>query len=179
MSVVLTERLRLRPWNAGDADALADIFAQPPVWYYPFCRGLSREESDRFLRHQFDHWATHGFGSWAAELEAEKVLIGYIGLAVPTWLPEVLPAVEVGWRLDPRHWGKGLATEGGRASLRHGFEELGLDRIISILQPENTASARVAHKLGMRHHSSVKDRQRGTHLEVYEVTRTDWEAAAT
>ncbi len=176
MSVVLTERLRLRPWSAGDAEALAAIFAQPDVWYYPFCRGLSRQESDRFLQHQLDHWATHGFGSWAAELEGEQALIGYIGLAVPTWLPEVLPAVEVGWRLEPRQWGKGLATEGGRASLRHGFEEMGLSRIIAILQPENAASARVVAKLGMRHHGNVKDRQRGTHLEVYEMTRDDWHA---
>ena len=176
MSTVETERLILRPWTADDGDALAAIFAHPAVWWYPFGRGLSREASDRLLDRQLRHWETHGFGLWAAELKGEGTLIGYIGLAVPDWLPEVLPAVEVGWRLHPDHWGMGLATEGGRASLRYGFEALGLDRIIAIVQPANTASGRVVEKLGFRHWRSTRDPERGVDLEVHEMTRADWEA---
>jgi len=58
---------------------------------------------------------------WAAELKDDARLVGFIGLAVPRWLPEVLPAVELGWRLHPDEWGRGLATEGGRAALRYGL----------------------------------------------------------
>ena len=56
---------------------------------------------------------------------------------------------EVGWRLDRAFWGRGLATEAARASVAYGFETLGLERIISIIQPENRGSRRVAEKAGL------------------------------
>ena len=175
MSTVETERLVLRPWLSSDIDALAAIFAEPAVWRYPFGRGFSRAESEQFLDRQLEHWETFGFGSWAVELKAEERLIGYIGLSVPRWLPEVLPAVEVGWRLHPDCWGRGLATEGGRASLGHGFEVLELDRIISIFVPDNVASGRVMEKLGMHDWRTVTDPTWGFRLSVYEVTQVDWQ----
>ena len=177
MSTVETERLRLRPWEAGDLDALTTIFAEPAFWRYPFGRAFSREETERFLGRQLHHWATHGYGMWAAELKAGARLVGYMGLSVPSWLPEVLPAVEVGWRLHPGQWGRGLATEGGRAGLRYGFEELDLDRIVSICMPENVASLRVMDKLGMTTVLTTTDPERGVALEVWEITRAAWQVA--
>ncbi len=171
-----TERLVLRPWRADDIDALADLFAEPEVWRYPLGRGLTRAETERFLDRQVEHWETFGFGMWAAELCGEDGLVGYIGLAVPTWLKEVLPAVEVGWRLHPRCWGRGLATEGGRASLRYGFEVLELDRIISIFMPENVASGRVMTKLGLRDWRTTTD-ERGVLIQVREIALADWVAS--
>ena len=173
--MVETERLLLRRWTEDDLDALTATFAEPELWRYPFGRGLTPEESERFLRRQLDHWEEYGFGVWAVELRAEPGLIGYIGLAVPHWLPQVLPAVEVGWRLHPVYWGRGLATEGGRASLRYGFETLDLDRIIAILMPENLASARVTDKLGMSDALTTWDDERGVQLVVREITRGAWE----
>lgn len=178
MSTVETERLRLRPWVAGDIEPLAAIFAEPEVWRYPFGRAFTREESERFLTRQMEHWDTHGFGTWAADLKEEERLVGYIGLSVPTWLPAVLPAVEVGWRLHPGHWGRGLATEGGRASLGYGFESLGLDRIIAIFMAENVASVRVMEKLGMHPFTTAHDRERDVALEVFAVERAEWDATA-
>lgn len=177
MSTVETERLLLRSWRTDDLGALTALFAEPAVWWYPLRRGLTPEESERFLDRQIEHWEVHGFGMWAAELKAEEELAGYIGLAVPEWLPEVLPAVEVGWRLHPRWWGAGLATEGGRASLRHGFDGLGLDRIISIFQPENMASGGVMAKLGMRDWLVTEDRL-GSTLHVRDITAAQWRAGA-
>jgi RimJ/RimL family protein N-acetyltransferase len=174
MSVVQTERLVLRPWEPSDIDDLVALFAIPAVWKYPAGRGLARDESEQFLERQLGHWEEHGFGLWAAELAGERTLIGFIGLAVPKWLPEVLPAVEVGWRLHPDQWGKGLATEGARASLRHGFETLGLDRIISIFDPDNVASGRVMEKLGMRSCLTTTDPRWGTTLLVREIVRAEW-----
>ncbi|MDQ6839537.1 MAG: GNAT family N-acetyltransferase [Actinomycetota bacterium] len=178
MSTVETERLVLRPWSSADVDNLAAVFAEPEVWRYPFGRGLSRAESEHFLDRQLEHWQTHGFGIWAAELKTGGGLIGYIGLAIPTWLPQVLPAVEVGWRLHPDSWGKGLATEGGRASLRYGFEALGLDRIISIFTPDNTSSGRVMDRLGMHDCLTTTDAERGIPLLVREITRSAWQSPA-
>jgi len=174
VTTVETDRLVLRPWREDDLDPLAAIFAEPAVWHYPFGRGFTREETEGFLERQFDHWATHGFGSWAAELKEGRRLIGYIGLAVPTWLPQVMPAVEVGWRLDRRHWGRGLATEGGRASLRYGFDELALDRIIAICMPANVASRRVMAKLGMVQVSTARDTERDIDVEIHEIAGATW-----
>ncbi len=166
-----TERLVLRRWSTDDVDALATVFAEPAFWHFPFRRGFTREETEQFVERQLEHWATHGFGMWAVELKADGRLAGYTGLAIPTWLPQVLPAVEVGWRLHPDHWGRGLATEGGAASLRYGFEELGLDRIIAIAMPDNVASLRVMAKLGMVEALQTWDAERNVPQVVYEVMR--------
>lgn len=178
MSAVETERLLLRPWSPTDIEDLAALFAEPKVWHYPFGRGLSRLESEQFLDRQMEHWEANGFGMWAAVLTESAQLIGYIGLSIPSWLPQVLPAVEIGWRLHPDYWGRGLATEGGRASLRHGFEAVDLDRIISIFTPDNVASGRVMEKLRMRDRLATTDEARGIRLAVREITRTEWQGAS-
>jgi RimJ/RimL family protein N-acetyltransferase len=77
-------------------------------------------------------------------------VIGYVGLSVPTFLPEILPAVEVGWRLDPGAWGRGFATEGASAALEQAFTTLGLQQVCSIPETENIASIRVEERLGMQ-----------------------------
>src|SRR5207247_742762 len=79
-------------------------------------------------------WDEHGFGLFALELPASGRLIGFVGLSVPHFLPELLPAVEIGWRLAADQWGKGLATDGARATLAFGFGQAGLNRIVSIHQ---------------------------------------------
>ncbi len=84
------------------------------------------------------------------ELRATGELIGFTGLAVPEFLPEVMPAVEIGWRLGRPSWGQGLATEAAREALRFGLIDRGLERIISIAQVGNDASERIIGKLGMR-----------------------------
>lgn len=178
VSVVDTERLRLRPWSPDDLDAMAAIFALPAVSWYPFGRGLTRDETRGFVDRHVRQWEVHGFGSWAVELRGEPGLIGYVGLSTVNWLPAVMPAVEVGWRLHPTHWGRGLATEGGRASLRYGFEDVGLDRIIGIFVPENVASGRVMAKLGMQPFLTATDPTFGSRLEVREITAAAWRGRA-
>jgi RimJ/RimL family protein N-acetyltransferase len=150
---VCTERLLLRPWRpAEDLYPLAALNAEPEVmrWITPN-RPLRREESAELLDRLVRHWDDHGFGLWAVQpRDGGAGCIGFAGLAIPSFLPAVLPAVEVGWRLAPAWWGRGLATEAARASVRYGFETLGLQTIVSIIDPGNAASLRVAAKLGMR-----------------------------
>jgi RimJ/RimL family protein N-acetyltransferase len=174
VDTVETERLLLRPWRPDDVEALVPLFAEPAMWWHPFRRGLTRDETERFVERQIRHRETHGFGMWAAQLRDGGDLIGIIGLAVPVWLPEVLPAVEVGWRLHPSAWGRGLATEGGQASLQHGFDVVGLDRIISIFDPDNVASGRVMAKLGMRDCLLTTDPGHGGPVQVTEIGREQW-----
>jgi RimJ/RimL family protein N-acetyltransferase len=146
--VIETERLLLRAWRSSDAAPFAALNADPEVTRY--LRGpMSRDDSDELLARIRGHWQEHGFGLYAVEVKDGGAFAGFVGLAVPSFLPEVLPAVEVGWRLAREHWGKGYATEGARASLAHGFGELGLRQIISIIDPGNAASVRVAERLEM------------------------------
>lgn len=146
----MTERLVLRRFSESDVDELARVFAKPQVWRFPYGRGLSRDETVEFVQRQLAHWVEHRFGCWLAiERESGRV-IGYLGLSIPTFLPEILPAVEVGWRLDPDAWGRGYATEGARAALDQAFSTLGLDEVCSIPQSDNLASIRVCERLGMR-----------------------------
>jgi RimJ/RimL family protein N-acetyltransferase len=85
-----------------------------------------------------------------------------------------MPTVEVGWRLDPDYWGRGFATEGGRAALDFGFHVLGLDEIVSICEPENVASSRVMERLGMVHYRDTKHPMLGVALQVFKLRRDQW-----
>ena len=150
---VETARLLLRPWRpAEDLDALAALNADPAVMRWvapnrPLTRTESAEELDRIIR----HWDEHGFGLWAiVPRQVGAGCIGFAGLAVPSFLPAVLPTVEVGWRLAPDRWGQGLATEAARASVEYGFATLGLKAIVSIIDERNARSLRLARRLGMR-----------------------------
>ena len=146
--MIETERLLLRAWQRSDEAPFAALNADPEVTRY-LSGPMRRDESDELLARIRGHWQQHGFGLYAVEVKESRAFIGFIGLAIPSFLADVLPAVEVGWRLARDHWGNGYATEGGRASLRHGFQDLGLRQIISIIDPRNAASVRVAQRLGM------------------------------
>lgn len=173
---ILTARLRLRRWRPDDLHALAEIFAQSEVWHFPFGRGFTAEESERFLAHRIAVQEAGGWIDWAVESLEDDRLIGYIGLSEPTFLPEIMPAVEVGWRLDPEVWGRGLATEGARAAVADGFSHPELHEIVSIYQPENEASGRIMAHLGMHFDRDTRHPTRDIALRVYRLTRGDWEA---
>ncbi|MFI8371420.1 GNAT family N-acetyltransferase [Streptomyces sp. NPDC085466] len=95
---------------------------------------------------------------------------GFTGPAVPHFLPELLPAVEIGWRLDRACWGRGLATEAARAVLVYGFGHCGLDRIVSVAQTGNDASLRVMAKLGMRRERETVDPGSARPVQVHVAT---------
>jgi RimJ/RimL family protein N-acetyltransferase len=170
-----TERLLLRRWRPDDLDALTAIFAKPEVWRFPRQRGFTAEETRAFLDRKLELWSTQGYSQWAAVVKPDT-LIGFLGLQPPDFLPEVMPTVEIGWRIDPDFWGRGLATEGGRAALRFGFDVLRLDDIVSIYEPENVASGRVMQRLGMRPDRDTVHPKLGVDLRVYRLTADEWRA---
>jgi len=87
----------------------------------------------------------HGYGWWALALAQEQKLIGWCGINILSETNEV----ELKFLLSKDHWGKGLATEAARVSLRYGFEQAKLEQVIGIVHPENIASRRVLEKVGM------------------------------
>lgn len=118
-----------------------------------------------------------GFGLWATCLRDSGRVVGFVGLSVPTFLPEVMPAVEIGRRLARDCWGQGLATEGARAALEDGFTRCVLDEVVSIYQPANAASGRVMERIGMTPVLDTILPQHGYPVRVYRITKGEWRAA--
>ena len=79
------------------------------------------------------------------------------------------PEVEIGYRLRPDYWGRGLGTEAAAATRDYGFGELGMTRLISLIQPENIASVRIAEKIGMGCEKEI--RKWGLQILVYAISR--------
>jgi RimJ/RimL family protein N-acetyltransferase len=90
------------------------------------------------------HWQLRGYGLWAVELRTTGEFIGRIGC----WNPDGWPGFEIGWTLRREFWGHGYATEGAQAAVQFAFRDLDQSRIISLIQPGNDASVRVAQRLG-------------------------------
>lgn len=159
-----------------DLDDLALLHAEESFWRYPFGRGWSRAETEEFLQRTIARYDEPGIAVSAVVLTGTGELAGWAGLSIPTFLPEILPAVEVGWRLGERWWGRGFATEAGRAWIRFGFEELGLTSIVSIYEPENVASGAVMRRLGFTLERETEHPTRGVGLHVMSLSRNDWSA---
>lgn len=168
-----TERLRLRAFREDDLDAFADIYADPEVMRF-IGEGSTTDRTGtwRTMSLLLGHWALRGYGIWAAEEKESGALVGRIGL----WNPEGWPGLEVGWLLARSHWGRGLATEGGRRALAFAFEELGADHVISLIRPANAASIRVAERLGERHEGTT--RILGDEALVYGIDRVTFESTS-
>jgi RimJ/RimL family protein N-acetyltransferase len=175
--VIETERLLLRRLTMDDLDELSAIFAKPEVFWFPEKRGLTREETEEMLRDRFiARWDEQRFGHFAVIRKADQKMLGYTGLGVPYFLPEVLPAVELGYRFNPDAWGHGYATEASVASLEYGFETVGLERIIAIYHIENVRSGLVMQRLGMTIERDTVHPESGDALRVYEIFRDAWRA---
>jgi RimJ/RimL family protein N-acetyltransferase len=105
---------------------------------------------DRFS----EEMAHEGWGLWAVEVTGGQPFVGMVGLhRVNASLP-CAPAVEVGWRIHPEHWGHGYATEAAAASLHFGFAEAHLEEIVAFTTTLNTRSQAVMERIGM-----VRDRR--------------------
>jgi ribosomal-protein-alanine N-acetyltransferase len=148
--MIETERLVLRRFAPGDLDELARLRADPLVMRY--IGEQSREKVEQRLQYYIALYESHGFGMWAVIDKATQAMIGWCGLIFLDKTPEV----EVGYGVARSYWGRGLMTEAARAALRFGFERAGLERIVAVAMPDNTASRRVMEKLGMRYEKNVQ-----------------------
>lgn len=176
MTRLETERLILRRWQPSDLEGLAAIDADPEVMRY-IGDGSVRtpDETRAALARMQAAWDERGYGHFAVQRRDDGALAGWVGLAVPAFLPEVLPAVEIGWRLGRAQWGQGFATEAARAVLAFGFREVGLERVISIGHVDNAASLRVMAKLGLRPYLRTTVPGHGRPVQVTELTRAEFE----
>lgn len=149
MIVLETERTILRRLEPSDIDELAKLYADEDVRRY-FPEGtLTREETWEELEWFLDgHPERPELGLWAVIHKPDGKFIGRCGLL--PWTIEDQPEVEVAYMIGRRYWRRGFASECARALVRHGFETLGLDRLISLIDPLNEASKRTAMSAGLR-----------------------------
>ncbi|HUY43349.1 MAG TPA: GNAT family N-acetyltransferase [Acidimicrobiales bacterium] len=174
IEVLETERLILRPFDAGDLDSLAALFVEESLWWFPLRRGMDRDETTRFLERVTTTYDAPEPSLHAVIERSTGLLAGYTGLSVPHFLPEVLPAVEVGWRLGENFRGKGYATEAAKTALEWGFTRLGLSEVISIAEPANTASTNVMDRLGFAPGTFTFDPVRELKLVVRSLSEETW-----
>lgn len=142
----------LRRMEMADVDFLMGIFSDPVAMrYYPGTK--SRGEADAWVRNQLDRYRDHGIGLWAAIFKDSGEFAGQCGLTLQE--VEGKEEVEIGYLFLRKYWNRGLATEAARACRDHGFA-LGHDRLVSLIDPHNLASRRVAEKTGLTLHKEVE-----------------------
>lgn len=144
--VLETERMVLRRMEMSDVDDLMGIFSDSVAMrYYPGTK--TRREAEEWVRRMLASYRDHGFGLWAAVLKDSGELAGQCGLTVQEVAGE--EEVEIGYLFLRKFWGRGLATEAARASRDHGFHTLGYGRLVSLIDPRNLPSRRVAERVGL------------------------------
>jgi RimJ/RimL family protein N-acetyltransferase len=141
-----TRRLILHKFSEKDLDLLATLMRNPD--FMRFSSGvLSREQTTAFLEKILAGYRDCVPSQFAVIARQENKLVGYCGFFRQK--VDSVEEIEIGYRLDPAYWGQGLATEAARAVRDHAFRDLGLERVISLIHPDNIASRRVAEKNGM------------------------------
>lgn len=143
-----TGRLRLRAYRCSDFEDYVALYGDREVVRFLGGNGATwdRGRCWRHLAFVLGHWQLAGCGMWAVEQRETGAFVGSIGFATP----EGWPGFELAWVLARCWWGLGYATEGARAALGYAFDVLHRDRIISLIDPENRASIRVAERIGER-----------------------------
>ncbi len=144
-----TERLLLRRWRAADIEPFAAMNADQAVMEH-FPAPLSLVESAALIERVEAGFDDRGYGLWAVEVPAEGAFAGLAGLAPVGGDLAFAPAVELGWRLARRFWGRGIATEAASAAMAFGLDELGLPGLVAYTAVGNLRSRRVMERLDMR-----------------------------
>jgi [ribosomal protein S5]-alanine N-acetyltransferase len=173
MSEIETARLWLRQFIQSDLEDCARIYANPEYTRYSPKGAVPLEQARDAAQAAYDyftsHWQQHGFGVWAVCDRTANKLIGQCGL---NCLPDN-EEVEVLYRLDQLYWNQGLATEATKASLRYGFEQVKLDRIVALTLPQHIASRRVMEKAGL--HYAKNAHIHGLDVVYYTLHRSEYQ----
>jgi [ribosomal protein S5]-alanine N-acetyltransferase len=147
-----TERLSIRPWNLDtDLEAAFEIYRDPEVVRFV---GMEPDASVEITRQRIEEYLATAEDEelWGAVIE--KMSGHVIGTVLLVYLydkkmEQYVDDVEIGWHFRKASWGKGYATEVGRALIDYGLTKLELPALYAVITPANIASVRVAEKLGM------------------------------
>ena len=164
-----TERLRLRPYRAGDLERVAALYADGEITAFTKLGRRTRAETEAILEGYLDDWRARGFGMRAVLRKDDGAFLGECGLFVLERTGEAA----LRYALFKPHWGRGYTTEAVRATLADAFERVGLDQVVSIVQTGNAASHRVMENAGLRPLRRASEGE--AELVTYALARDEWE----
>lgn len=168
--VFQTDRLVLRKTEETDVQAIMEIFSDPlAMQYYP--RTRSRDEAASWILRMQESYRLYGVGLWTVELRHSGEVIGQCGI-VPQRIHDDIQEWEIGYLFLRRHWRHGYASEAARGCRDYGFENLHASHLVSIINPDNTPSIRVAQRMGMKQREITTWRQMS--VAVYALSREEW-----
>lgn len=170
MNILETERLRLRKMTSDDAKNLLKIFADPiAMSFYPSTKTF--DETIKWIKWTQSNYDKFGIGLWVVERKNDGEFVGQCGL-----VPQEVngqPEIEIGYLFVRDYWGKGFATEAAIGCRDWGFKHLNSPRFISLIDPSNAPSARVAQRLGMKLSGSIMKWNKS--IDVYAISRDTWQ----
>jgi len=140
-----TPRVLIRPWRVEDRPALTQMVTDAEMMRHIGDGGLWDEARiDAFLERQREHLRRHGVCFGAVALADSDRVVGLAGM-------QKLDTgdFELGWWIWKDYRGRGLAAEAVAPFVRHARDVMGLDRLVAVIDAPNSASIRVAEKLGM------------------------------
>jgi RimJ/RimL family protein N-acetyltransferase len=170
-----TPRLILRGWRPQDLAPYAAMMADPETVRFITREGrpYSERETWREIALIIGHWQLLGYGLFVVEERATGAFLGRVGPLEPPGYP----GFEIAWSLAPAARGKGYAQEAARAAIDWSFAHFPLERIISLIHPDNEASQRVAIALGERR-TAAQFAPFHDSCDIWEMRRDDWRAGA-
>jgi [ribosomal protein S5]-alanine N-acetyltransferase len=147
MIIFQTERLYLRKYKQEDIQSLHAIFSDSETMkYYP--APFTLEQTQNWINRNQERYVEDGFGLWGICLKETNELIGDCGLVKQKVDGET--EIEIGYHINKKYWSKGYASEAAKGCKEYGFNQLGLHKLISIIDPRNLPSIGVAEKIGFR-----------------------------
>ncbi|HEV7906231.1 MAG TPA: GNAT family N-acetyltransferase [Pyrinomonadaceae bacterium] len=148
MNIIETERLNLRPLDAGDAAFILELLNDPSFLRYIGDRSVrTHEDAARYiLEGPVESYARHGFGLWLVELKDSQTPAGICGLVKR----DALPDADIGYAFLPHFRSRGYAYEAAAAVMSYASGALGLRRVLAITNPENAGSIKVLEKIGLK-----------------------------
>lgn len=170
MNVAETERLELRRFRKEDAEAVLSFLGNAEVMRFSLHGPYNLKQCENFVEWCLERYHLKGYGLYAIVLKDSLKLVGYCGFY--DQVIDGVDEVELGYRLHPNVWNCGVATEAAKAAMEYGFETLGFNRLISIIEAENTASIRVAEKNGFTHEKNSLFKE-SVPVRIYSFTKND------
>lgn len=145
--IIETERLILRQFEPGEGQLIYTLNEDPEITRYTGDPVRDLAHANEVLEEVIlPQYASYNHGRWAVHTKPGLEFIGWCGLK---YRPE-LDEIDLGYRFMKSAWGKGYASEAAMASIKYGFEQLGLKRIVGRAMPGNVGSVKVLEKCGMR-----------------------------
>jgi RimJ/RimL family protein N-acetyltransferase len=165
VQILETERLIVRRLERADAPFIMELVNEPSWIKFIGDKGVKTiNDAERYIEQgPVQMYTRLGFGLYLVELKASGTAVGISGLIKR----DSLPHVDLGFAFLSRYCGNGYAHESARAVLDYGKEQLGIDRIVAITVPDNSASIKLLCKLGFKHEPGVAPASAGSPVELY------------